>query len=182
MITITEIGGAALKRFTLCADDFGLNGGINQAIMDLVGKKRINAISCMSIFTDNKKSASQLAKAVHKNGNAQIGLHLTLSEYTPLTEMPDFAPNGFPSIKTILVKSHLRRLNRKELENEITAQIDSFHELFGFAPDFIDGHQHVHVLPVIRKMILETAVGRLAPGGWVRSCHQAISSGAQDFR
>ncbi|MEO1143898.1 MAG: ChbG/HpnK family deacetylase, partial [Pseudomonadota bacterium] len=153
-----------------------LNGGINQAIMDLVGKKRINAISCMSIFTDNKKSASQLAKAVHKNGNAQIGLHLTLSEYTPLTEMPDFAPNGFPSIKTILVKSHLRRLNRKELENEITAQIDSFHELFGFAPDFIDGHQHVHVLPVIRKMILETAVGRLAPGGWVRSCHQAISS------
>ena len=165
-----------MKRFTLCADDFGLNGGINQAILDLINKKRINAVSCMSIFEDNKKSASQLAKAVHKNGNVQIGLHLTLTEYSPISSMPDFAPNGFPSIKTILVKSHLRRLNKQELENEIIAQIDSFHNLFGFAPDFLDGHQHVHVLPVIRDIVLNAAVERLAPGGWVRSCHQAISS------
>ena len=43
------------------------------------------------------------------------------------------------------------------LVNEIAAQLRMFVHTFGRAPDFIDGHQHVHLFPQIRDAVLEVA-------------------------
>jgi hypothetical protein len=41
----------------------------------------------------------------------------------------------------------------------------------GRPPDFLDGHHHVHQLPVVRDCVLDLWHRRLRPtGGWVRSC------------
>ena len=42
-----------------------------------------------------------------------------------------------------------------------------FKDLFGRAPDFVDGHQHVQLFPVVRDAFLR-AVKEMAPDAWVR--------------
>ena len=49
----------------------------------------------------------------------------------------------------------------------MTAQLAAFKELFGRAPDFVDGHQHVQLFPQVRDAFL-TAVKEAAPKAWVR--------------
>jgi predicted glycoside hydrolase/deacetylase ChbG (UPF0249 family) len=44
-------------------------------------------------------------------------------------------------------------LNKAEIAKEIRSQIDLFHNVFGFAPAFVDGHEHVHLLPAVRSVI-----------------------------
>jgi hypothetical protein len=39
----------------------------------------------------------------------------------------------------------------------------------GRAPDFVDAHQHAHVLPGIRDVVLDQVAAR-APGAWIRDC------------
>jgi predicted glycoside hydrolase/deacetylase ChbG (UPF0249 family) len=63
----------------------------------------------------------------------------------------------------------LHRLNRDALEREITAQLRMFIHVFGRAPDFIDGHQHVHLFPQVRDAVLKVARAG-APKAWLRQC------------
>ena len=46
-------------------------------------------------------------------------------------------------------------------------QLAAFKELFGRAPDFVDGHQHAQLFPQVRDAFLR-AVKDAAPGAWVR--------------
>jgi predicted glycoside hydrolase/deacetylase ChbG (UPF0249 family) len=43
---------------------------------------------------------------------------------------------------------------RAEIAAEIARQLDAFEDALGRAPDFVDGHQHVHVLPGVRGAVL----------------------------
>jgi len=136
--------------FTLCADDFGLKKSVNDGVIDLVRKGRLNAVSCMH--------------------EVKIGLHLTLSEYAPLTPMPKLAPHGvFPTINQTLISSHIGRIDGKEITREIEAQIDRFENITGRLPDFVDGHQHVHLMPVVRSCLID-CIQRRGLNGFVRLC------------
>ena len=50
---------------------------------------------------------------------------------------------------------------------ELMVQLDAFKDLFGRAPDFVDGHQHAQLFPQVRDAFLR-AVKQAAPGAWVR--------------
>src|SRR6185295_15475885 len=56
---------------------------------------------------------------------------------------------------------------------EFRAQFETFAAAFGRPPDFVDGHQHVHLFPQVRQAALETA-GRMAPKAWVRQCGASL--------
>ncbi len=47
-----------------------------------------------------------------------------------------------------------RRLLTAELTAEIGRQLTAFEQATGSSPDFIDGHQHVHALPIVRAAFL----------------------------
>jgi predicted glycoside hydrolase/deacetylase ChbG (UPF0249 family) len=49
-----------------------------------------------------------------------------------------------------------------------------FMHMFERAPDFIDGHRHVHLIPQVRDAVLKVAT-ELAPAAWVRQCGRAAS-------
>ena len=66
----------------------------------------------------------------------------------------------------------MRQLDRKALEAEIAAQIRMFGHEFGRAPDFIDGHQHVHIFPQVRDALFAVA-RKMAPTAWIRQCGRA---------
>jgi predicted glycoside hydrolase/deacetylase ChbG (UPF0249 family) len=55
----------------------------------------------------------------------------------------------------------LHLIDFKLLTLELNAQLDMFVDAFGFMPDFIDGHQHVHQFPVVRKALLQVYQLRL---------------------
>src|SRR5205823_2422228 len=50
---------------------------------------------------------------------------------------------------------------------ELVVQLAAFKELFGRAPDFVDGHQHAQLFPQVRDGFL-AAVKAAAPDAWVR--------------
>jgi len=52
---------------------------------------------------------------------------------------------------------------------EIATQLRIFIDTFGRPPDFIDGHQHVHLFPQVRDAFLKV-VTQGAPRAWVRQC------------
>src|SRR5262249_41390386 len=72
------------------------------------------------------------------------------------------------------IESFLRRLDPASIVEEIAAQLRQFIDLFGRAPAFIDGHQHVHLFPQVRDAVLKVAQ-ESAPSAWLRQCDSASS-------
>jgi predicted glycoside hydrolase/deacetylase ChbG (UPF0249 family) len=68
--------------------------------------------------------------------------------------MPGFARAGaLPSIGALVAQALARRLPLAEIEAEIGRQIDAFCDVMGAAPTHVDGHQHIHVLPGVRRAL-----------------------------
>ncbi len=146
----------------LCADDFGISPGVNRAILDLAARGRLSAVSCMSGGESFAEGAALLKPLA---GNIDVGLHLTFTNLAPLTQ--DWGAK-FPPLKKLIVESWLRRLDARAVENEVRAQFQNFVRHWGKPPDFIDGHQHVHILPQIREALLKVRA-ELAPQSWMRN-------------
>ncbi|MGZ3690559.1 MAG: ChbG/HpnK family deacetylase [Pseudobdellovibrio sp.] len=58
--------------------------------------------------------------------------------------------------ETVRIGLHLNVFSVFKPQNEIKKQIDDFITRFGFFPDFIDGHQHCHIYPVIQSALLSS--------------------------
>ena len=160
----------ALRRIWLCADDYGLAEGVNRAIRDLISRSRLNATSVMVVGPAiGRAEVAALQEAAKASPRCAIGLHTTLTApFRPLTM--HFRPlNGglFLPFPKLLRSGVLRRLEPEMIEDEVLAQLAAFKELFGRAPDFVDGHQHAQLFPQVRDGFLR-AVKEAAPGAWVR--------------
>jgi hypothetical protein len=164
------------RRIWLCADDYGMSPGVNRAIRDLIGKKRINATSVMIVAAAiDRVEIEALTQTVAANPNCAIGLHATLTApFSPLTM--HFKPldgGQFWPLGKLLRASLLRQLDPEIIQAELLTQIAAFRQIFNRAPDYIDGHQHVQLFPQIRDAFL-AAVKDSAPGAWVRQCGRSL--------
>jgi chitin disaccharide deacetylase len=166
----------AVDRYIwLVADDYGISRAVNAAIRDLMALGSINATSVMVVasgFDDE-----EAAKLSASRGDGAVGLHLTLTApFRPLSAGYGPTHDGaWLSLGETFVASMLRRLNAQALTEEIAAQIARFTAAFGRPPDFIDGHQHVHLFPQIGTCMLSVA-RQSVPGAWVRQCGRATFS------
>jgi predicted glycoside hydrolase/deacetylase ChbG (UPF0249 family) len=176
----SEFSGAAdslsgRRHIWLCADDYGISTAVNVAIRDLVVRRRLNATSVMVVAPSFHRSEAH-ALDILNTGMARvaIGMHLTLTApFRPLSDAYKPVRNGaFPSLPATLARACLHRLGHGALVREITAQLRMFVHTFGRLPDFIDGHQHVHLFPQIRDAVLEVAKAN-APNAWLRQCGRA---------
>jgi predicted glycoside hydrolase/deacetylase ChbG (UPF0249 family) len=158
------------RRIWLCADDYGLSPGVNRAIRDLIERGRLNATSAMMVGPSiGRDEVDALRSAAASSPRCNIGLHVTLTApFRPLTM--HFRPidgGMFPAFPKLLRAGLLRRLDPEIIHAELMVQLAAFAELFGRAPDFVDGHQHVQLFPQVREAFL-TAVKEAAPNAWVR--------------
>ena len=161
---------AALRRIWLCADDYGLADGINRAIRDLIARGRLNATSVMVVGAAiGRAEVAALQDAAANSPRCAIGLHATLTApFRPLTMYYRPVDGGlFLPFPNLLRAGLLRRLDPEMIEDELLAQLAAFKELFGRAPDFVDGHQHAQLFPQVRDAFLR-AVKQAAPAAWVR--------------
>jgi len=167
---------SARRRIWLCADDYGISESVNIAIRDLVVRGRLNATSVMTVAPSMQRwEAAALERLNADKRRVAIGLHLTLSApFRPLSQ--DFAPlrqGIFLPLAMTLGLACLRRLHRDALAAEIAEQLRLFVEAFGRPPDFIDGHQHVHLFPQISEIVLSLTKERI-PAAWVRQCGNVL--------
>lgn len=166
------------RPFILCADDYALAPGVSRAIIALIGAGRLSATGCMTLSPDWPEHAGWLKPWA---GRADIGLHLTMTDHAPLAAMPTLAPAGrLPPLGSLMAAAWRGRLRRPDCAAEITAevarQIDAFEAAFGVPPDFIDGHQHVHLLPGVREHVLDAARHRLGRHAYLRSCAEPLGA------
>jgi predicted glycoside hydrolase/deacetylase ChbG (UPF0249 family) len=164
------MNGSAPRRIWLCADDYGLSPGVNRAICDLVERGRLNATSVMAVGPAiGRDEVAALQEAASKSPRCAIGLHATLSApFRPLTIHFKPVDGGmFPPFPKLLRAGLLRQLDPEIIRAELMVQLAAFRELFGRAPDFVDGHQHVQLFPQVRDAFL-AAVKEAAPDAWVR--------------
>jgi len=158
------------RRIWLCADDYGLSPGVNRAIRDLIERGRLNATSVMVVGPAiGRDEISTLRTAATNSPRCSIGLHVTLTApFRPLTMHFQPLDGGmFLAFPKLLRAGLLRRLDPEIIHAELMVQLSAFNEMFGRAPDFVDGHQHAQLFPGVRDAFL-TAVKEAAPNAWVR--------------
>jgi predicted glycoside hydrolase/deacetylase ChbG (UPF0249 family) len=144
--------------------------GVNDAIRQLIVRRRINATSVMMAAPHiGADEADALTLTNSGEQRTALGLHVTLTApFKPL--MHDFAParhGHFLPHKDMMRAAMTRRLKPKLLAGEIAAHLRAFQAAFGRLPDFFDGHQHVQLLPQVRDAFLKV-VAEMAPNAWVR--------------
>lgn len=161
------------RVLTLCADDFGLSGGISRGIAMLARAQRLSAISCIT-NTPHWRQVAPLLRDLPFT--ATVGLHFNLTEGKPLSrELARYWPS-LPSLPRLLLMSHMHQLPVAALRIEWLAQLDAFVQATGRAPQMVDGHQHVHQLPVLRQVVLD-GIAPMAPRPAVRSTSHLLGPG-----
>ena len=158
--------------FVLCADDFALTDGVSRSILALIEAGRLSAAGAMTNRPHWRNFAAAFGALADR---ADLGLHLNLTCATPLTAMPRLAPGGeLPSLPDLARAAVTSPTVRHEIASEIARQLDAFEDAMGGPPAFVDGHQHVHVLPGVRRALLD-AVSRRYPRGslYLRDPHDS---------
>jgi chitin disaccharide deacetylase len=168
-----------MRHIWLCADDYGMSPAVSGAIRDLIARKRLNATSVM-VTAPSFSHAEAAALREAAGQDAAIGLHLTLTApFAPQNQR--FAPlrrGAFLPLAAMAARALSRSLRPALLEAEIAAQFAAFQAAFGRAPDYVDGHQHIHVFPQISEALLRIAK-RVAPDAWLRQCGRAARKNAE---
>ena len=170
-----ETAASVRRTFVLCADDYGIAPGVNRAIEHLIELRRVTATSAMVTMPCWKRDAPGLAALARATG-AQVGLHLTLTEQRSASPARGLAQDGrLPSLRSLLLRALAKRLPAAAVAEEIRAQFDAFEDVWGAPPAFVDGHQHVHLLPTVREALIAEILRRYAPGTlWVRDCRETV--------
>ena len=151
---------SAAVRMAVAIDDFGLHAGVRHAVLSLLDLNRVQAIGCMVAGRD-WAAGCHVLRDLPRN-QAEIGLHLDLID-TTCGAMPRHSLPG------LIALSLSGLLNSTLIHAEIGLQLDRFEQAMGRAPDFVDGHRHVHQLQGVRQPLLqalEQRYGSRLP--WVR--------------
>jgi predicted glycoside hydrolase/deacetylase ChbG (UPF0249 family) len=152
-------GGAI--RLAVCIDDIGMHAGVNAAALELGASGRVSAVSCMVDGPAWRPAAADLVGALR--GQVDIGLHLDFTEPFP-------QHGGRRTLRALIVAAYAGRLSPRQVAAEVRRQFDAFEDAAGAPPDFVDGHQHVHQLPIIREALM-AELARRYPNHtpWIRN-------------
>ncbi|MBV8468542.1 MAG: ChbG/HpnK family deacetylase [Burkholderiaceae bacterium] len=140
---------SARKRIQICADDFGFDAGVSQGILDCLDAGRVSATSCMVLSPAWPAWAPALRE---RASHVDAGLHLDVNEFAAeLTGQAQRSLSGW------IAAAYLGRIAAPDARRWVSVQLDAFEAAWGGAPAYVDGHQHVHQLPVLRQAVV-TAV------------------------
>jgi putative flippase GtrA len=160
------------------ADDLGLHPAVNATILELCDAGALDSASVLVAGP----AAAAAAEACARRPNLELALHLCLSEGPPAAD-----PARIPALLDdrgrlalgfgrLLLLGCLppwcppRRRIEAQLALELQAQIQRFQELFPTRPLRLDGHQHVHLTPLVWRQLRQLPPA-LQPV-WIRSLRE----------
>ena len=129
------------RHLYFTADDLGGGCELDRGIARTVERGVVRSASLL-VNGPTAMSAARWAA----DTNIAVGLHLVAAPAPPLVAAGGIASSAF----------HAVRYGRSLLET-FTAQLDRFLALVGRAPDFLNCHQHLHVLPGVGDAMVSLA-------------------------
>ena len=147
-----------VRRLIVNADDFGRTSAINQAV---IRAHREGILTSASLMT-NEPAAQEAVALAREHPKLGVGLHLSFlfgHSALPHAQIPELV-NLQTEFGTQPVAAGFRfffqRKLRPQLRAEIHAQFDRFRAT-GLPLDHVNGHLHLHLHPVIFRLLMEDA-------------------------
>ena len=154
---------APLRRIWLCADDYGISAGVNRAIRDLIERGRLNATSVMMVgpaIGRDEVAALQAVAAAESALRHRPARHADRAVPSADDAFPPDRWRHVPAAsRNCCARGLLRRLDAEMIHAELRRRSRHSTEMFGRAPDFVDGHQHVQLFPQVRDAFLARGEG-----------------------
>jgi len=137
------------------ADDFGETPEITRGIVECLDA---GVLTSTTILANMPATDEALRLAAERGRRMSFGVHLNLCEGPPLTPAPSLVDaNGrFRRKRVQAFRAFARRLDPAEVERELRAQIARV-AAAGVAISHLDGHKHLHQLPVVGPIVARLA-------------------------
>ncbi|PIR41813.1 MAG: hypothetical protein COV30_01305 [Candidatus Yanofskybacteria bacterium CG10_big_fil_rev_8_21_14_0_10_37_15] len=132
----------------IIADDLGLHKSVNDGIIFLLKENKIDGASLMA----NGEAFEDAVKQISDAGLLNVGIHLNLVEQRSVLSGELMSKNH----KLFFIKYVLGLINWGHIQKELEAQIKKCTRA-GIKPAFINGNQHLHLLPGIMSMCIKLA-------------------------
>jgi hopanoid biosynthesis associated protein HpnK len=146
------------RRLIVNADDFGLSHSVNEAV---IRAHREGILTTASLMV-NEPGFDEAVKLAKENSRLGVGLHLTLlmgHSALPPEKIPGLVNSSgeFSNRPVSVGMSYFFKRNlRAQLRAEIHAQFEKFHAT-GLTLDHVNGHLHLHLHPVVFKILMADA-------------------------
>jgi len=153
-----------LPRVVINADDFGYSTAVNEGIERALRMGRISSATLMA----NGPRIMEAMAIVRQFPAASFGIHLNLTEFSPLSSGPGLQRAGLVDADGLFL-NNLRFLRPspallQACFDELDAQIH-FLQAQGIQPSHFDSHHHVHTVawlfPVIYQLQKKYRIRRL---------------------
>lgn len=146
------------RKQKFCADDWGISPGVNAGILELARNDLLWSVSLMA-NTDFLLEGLDELLSFQKNG-LRFYIHFNLTFGSHKEEISKSATlvntNGcFYDFNHILLKSYTRQISYEECRATFNGQCRRLLEL-NVPLQGVDGHHHVHLLPVISEAVAKT--------------------------
>ena len=147
-----------MKQLIVNADDFGLTESVNRGILDA---HRDGIVTSATLMANGIafESAAAASKRFYRLG---IGVHLNLTEGTPVADAPRIRTLVDRGGRLHMTPARLwagiatGRVSLAHIEFELRAQIKKVIRT-GVRPTHFDGHKHIHVLPDVSEIVIQLA-------------------------
>ncbi len=148
-----------MKSLIICADDFGRDPAVNEAVEEAF---RHGVLTCASLMVGAPATADAIARAQRLPG-LKVGLHLVLVDGEPLLPAQELRRlcRGGGIFDANMLRAGLRYSFVPGIGREIAAEIDAQFRAFaasGLALDHVNFHKHMHLHP--RVAHLAVRIGR----------------------
>ncbi len=190
----TKAASFSAKRHTqhqrprVHADDLGLSEATNSAILQLARMGKLDGASLLVCGPAVSAGVKGWQELQTKHPELELCLHLCLTEgpcAALASSIPDLVnDDGHLKLSfgawlslSLLPNWHQRRQRiTHQLHQEIQAQIARFRQLVSEeAPIHLDGHQHVHLVPIVHDCLL--AISEDQQITWMRSTTEPLPAG-----
>jgi len=162
-----------MKHLVVVADDMGKSVSVNRAIAEAHDKGCLTAASIMA----GGDAFDDAVKTILERSRLSAGLHITLCDgkaVLPHSRIPDITDQRGNFIKDPFAAGmhYTKQRLLPQIEEEVAAQFERV-EKAGIHPNHADGHHHLHMHPLIFKVICRQASGRGI--GWIRIPNETLS-------
>lgn len=153
-----------MRRLIVNADDFGLTGGINRAVVDLNAAGALTSATLMAA----SPHFSEAVSLTRKQPSLGMGCHIVLLDGSPVAD-PESVPTLLnaasyrsgesffrPTLGQFVRDLSLGRIGLQDIEREATAQIIRMQQA-GVVVTHIDTHKHTHMFPTVLDAVTRAA-------------------------
>ena len=146
-----------MKYLIVNGDEFGLSEEVNRGIIEAHQK---GILTSVSTIVTGKGFEGAVILAQH-NSRLGVGIHLMLTDGFPASPPDEIeslisGEGRFFPRREFIHRYFKRKINAKEIEDELRAQVKKFKSI-GLKPTHFDSHQSIYVIPGIFKMVLKIA-------------------------